>query len=566
MRHRFRTAVWRELPFSARRAILGTLRALDDFDAIMAEFWLSLHYSPAWLFVTCSGTIGIGLTILLFVTLSQEMLNQSARGPQRVAIIEAAELHTRRIGELDTRLCLETDPPPIRDYDAEFQFRGGMLADWPRTRPVSRQTPVAVIDEQPELESVIHFQHAPRPQLPNDPPTTLSATSESAEPRLPTGRPGRDGWEWWRGESSPVVDTNPRAYLGDPVLNDTLEPEEDVWADPTAWPTRSDVALRIELHAPHESPVRQAGRSHVVIKNTGEEPIRRIRLTEPAALLPFVTGAEPEARLANNLLEREFRRLRPGRDRILGLAWQPRSSGETRHEARVMAEVVVAANVFIEAPAEAMSIAPEVVEEPLPVEPPMEVIPEPETIPDPLFTPEPVVRRAPQQEPAPEPEPEPEPAPPPVRRPRVHPAVACTVKNNAAAYIDQVVELKVVVQNTGDVALNHVRLWADVPESLIHQHGKKLEFSIGRLEPGQTQEAVFRAIGQQAGVVQTSFRVVAEETESASAEGKVVISAPKPVAKPRPQPPRPVPPRPQPRLVPQPTCPCTCLTELSWAF
>lgn len=567
MRHRFRTAVWRELPFSARRAIIGTVRSLEELERVLIDFWHNLYYSPAWLFVAISGSVGIVLTILLFISLSRELMAR-AEGRTAAPRIDFAELDDERPVRWDTRLCLDDSTVASVQYDADFAF-GRSLPPLRVSRPVERlpvREPVAVAPSAPAEPRVIPPRLEPlveilrQPQEPVVRPEILAARSELAELNLRDVTRDPDGWDRGR-RRAPTVETTaePTPYAGDPELNVALDEEDDVWSDLTAWPNRADVALRIELHTPERAAVGQAGQSRVVIRNDGDDTVHRIQLSETLPLLPLVTGAHPEARVRDNLLDREFRRLRSGRERNLDLSWFARSRGDHQHEARVLAEAVVSATVVVEAGRDPITTIPEPVPEDPPVEAPIE--PEPprvrfprrEPIPDRPPVPAPA-ESAPIEE---EPDPAPVAAPPPTtvrippRRRAPVPAIACRVKSTPTVSLHQVVELQVEVQNTGETPLHNVRIWADVPKALKHRHGEKLEYPVGKLEPGQVHHSVLRVVGEQAGAAVAAFRVISDENIRADATGKVAVTAPK-LAKP------PAIAKPARPVLTTPTCPCEC--------
>ncbi|MDP1797784.1 MAG: hypothetical protein Q8K78_09895 [Planctomycetaceae bacterium] len=572
MRNRLRTVVWRELPFSARRAILGSVRALDDFERAVIYFWRNLYYSPAWLFVAISGSVGIVLTILLFISLSKELM---ARAEGRTALqrIEVADLDPTLPPRWDTRLCLENGSLAAVPYDAEFAF-GRSLPPLRVSRPVEPppvRESVAIAPSlpaepprlaPPRLEPYVEMLR--QPQEPVIRPEILTARSELEELNLRDVTRQPDGWD--EGRNHPLVAKKaPPAYAGDPDLNVAIPEDEDVWSDLTAWPNRAEIGMRIELHAPEQAAVGQAGRSHVLIRNDGEDTIHRIELRESLPLLPLVTGATPEARLRDNLIDREFRRLHPNRERNLSLAWFARENGDYHHEAQVLAETVVSATVLVEAGAQPRTVEPDPI-----AEEPVEVLitPEPRRAPEPR--PEPVRVRPPRPvpaEPAPVEESDPAPmvAPPPTtvtippRRRDPIPAVACRVKPTSTVKLNEVVELKVEVQNTGETPLHNVRIWADVPQSLRHRHGTKLEYPVGKLDPGQVHHSVLRVVGEKAGAAVAAFRVVSDENIRADAKGQVAVTVPKPMK------PTPIAKPAKPPLT-TPTCPCECQqSQVTWA-
>lgn len=559
MRHRLRNVVWRELPYSARRALIGAVRSIDDFERAIYHFWLNLRYSPAWLFVATTGTAGIVLTLLLFITLSQELLARS-EGRHAAPRIDFAELNPDEPARWDTRLCLEDETLASRPYDAEFVFRGmlpPLQAHRPQPRREPEPTPVAVVTPEPKpqpppvvapprLESLVEWWRQPHQPLLR--PEILTALSEMAAIADRTLASVNDGWD--RGRTRvPAEPEIPIAYAGDPDLNTAQEEVDDVWADPAAFGQQADVALRVQLHAPQHAGLNQSGRSELLIRNEGKDALRRVVVTEPAAVLPFVTGAHPAAKLSEGLLEREFRRLRPGRERTLGLDWFAREPGLRHHEAIILAEAVVAATVQVAAGDTEPPLEPSITpEEPPRARPtrvidPVEELPPPKPRPPAPKPPEPIVVKEPVVEPKPEPV---RVAPPRPRAP--HPAVACKVKAAPAAKVNDVIELKLEVQNTGETALSDVRIWADVPGALKHQHGSQLELAVGALEPGQVHHAVLRVVGKQAGAATATFRVVSAENIKANAVGQVAVVAPRPVK---------AVPKVKPRVT-APSCPCEC--------
>lgn len=570
MSNRFRHVIWRELPFSARRALLGSVRALDDFERALIYFWRNLYYSPAWLFVAVSGSIGIVLTILLFISLSRELLAR-AEGQSVTPRIEVAELDPTLPPRWDTRLCLEDGRLASVPYDAEFAFgrslpplalnRQPPVVDRLPPRP-PRMTPVLPVKEAPEPltapELATNVELLRHPTEPVVRPELFTARSVLAELNLRDVTSLPDGWD--QGRDRPVVQVKaPPPYAGDPELNVAVVETEDLWNDPSAWPTRADVALRIELHAPKQAAVGLPGQSQILIRNDGDDPVRRIEVRESLPMLPLVTDASPSGRMQSEWIDREFRRLRPTRDRSLSLTWFATTPGEYQHEAQVLAEAVVAATVLVEAAREPMVAEPVMedppVEVPIEPEPPRRREPRPARPPEPLPA-EPEPEPLPEREPVAEPAPAPVVVPPPVvkippRRKEPNPAIACRVQSSPTVKLNDVVELKVEVRNTGETALHNVRIWADVPSSLRHRHGAKLEYPVGKLDPGQVHHSVLRVVGEKAGAAVAAFRVVSDENIRADATGKVAVTAPKPtkpvtIAKPA-----------RPALT-TPTCPCEC--------
>lgn len=589
VRHRLRSMVWRELPYSARRTIVGVLRAIDDFEQFWVNLWRSLYYSPAWIFVACVGSLGIGLTILLFFLITQELLGNNTKSPLAQPIIEPAALAVAP-DQLDTRLCLDDRPLRPLPYPAEFGFDYGVIytrhtvpadvnipPDPPPTRrppsrgaprveepvwPVAETSPAPVENrglplDDADLEfDVRSWRHPVAPDLGKGPPRELQARSEAAPVDLARlADQLRSGdlalWNWFR--ERPPVDRDPVAYQGHPHIQ-MEEPDERHWDDFTAWPNRADVGLQVELYAPHRSTPHQTGRSRLLVRNTSAEPIRRIEIQEPIRWLDRVTEANPPAALVEQTLYRELHRLGGGREKLLELEWFPTSAGDRHHEARVIAEVFVAASVDVTAP-----------EVPPPTEPVRaEPVIRPELPPVRVIEPEPLPRAPVIRTPVIEVDEVPEDfGPPPAAQrpaverpvppPSVQPAIACRVSGQDRVQVEGVAELSIVVANTGNTPLSGVRIWADLPSNLRHRYGDRLELAVGELSPGQQHEAVLRVVGSQVGLSRARIQAVSMETTSPDANAVLAV-IPEPAA-----------PAAQPRRLPvRPACPCPCGPQVSF--
>jgi hypothetical protein len=573
---RIRNAVWRELPFSARRALIGAVRTLDRWEDRVHRCWRSLidslDDSPAWLFVAIVGTIGVILTILLFFSLTREALAARSTGGLSVRVIEPAEIPVHATNELDSRLCLETPPLKPLPYPAEFNFTGGaLLADEPVRRPPRTRSQPAPVEEMPPWDEVPAPPRKPRetrtvtsrpevtvpefdtgrPDLivdvdwdrerrhlamERDEPTEVSARSADVDaesrPRLAVlGGADRDGWSWFRERFGSLK--TPRAYSGEAIPVANALPEDLSELDATTIASRVDVALQLELYAPEHATLQQAGRSHIVVRNAGDDTIRRLELREETQPLELITAAEPAASLTDGVLSRELRNLRRGRERTLGLEWFPQSSGRRTVAAQVLGEAVVAALVQVEREPE-----------PSPEPEPARVREEPPPLP--RRSPPPVV------EPVPEPEPmaEPEPAPqsiirrPPRKPTRVttKPGLECQVKNDAQVAVRAMTELQFAVRNTGDTDLQDVRIWVTLPATLAHRQGSRLEHTIGDLAAGQSYTARLRVVGAQPGPAQARVQALAADDVTSEATATLQVIAP---AAPE-----------RPRLPVQPACPC----------
>jgi len=561
VRHGIRTRVWRELPFSARRAILGTLRTVDRIEEWLDETWRTLHRSPAWIFVAVVGSVGIGLTVLLFLTLSQELMAAGSQGHRvRRPIIEPAAAVTSPLDTLDSRLCLDDVPKPAPHYAADFAFADD--ATWAQVAP--RTTPDKVRDVPPQFESRDVSPRPPERRVPMLDDIDLFA---HLEPRAPMGTPdlqpnvqflrqrvpgtppgarvrtlGRsaalateivevdlaprepDGWSPFE-ERGMAVSITPQRYAG--AADDwsgqvvgARATDDDAFADAGAWGPRAEIGFRVELHAPNHAAPSAPGRSALVIRNVGAETIRRLEVTEFMPSLDVVTDALPGGQVQDDLLWREIQRLRAGRERTLSLDWFPVSMNGRRHEARVMAEAFVGATVDITAAnSEEQEAAPPVQTEPeLPPSPIEPRQPRPRT----LLEEEPTTEPPPSRTPEPTPE-LPAPSNEPPRRTRRQPAVECTVRGGDTVRTGEVAEITVEVRNTGGTILHNVRIWADLPPALQHRYGPQLERRVERLSPGTSHVAVLRVLGTQPGNTEARIRVLADEPVNASAAGRVAV-------------------------------------------
>ncbi len=610
MRHRLRSVVWRELPYSARRSLVGVLRTLDNFEDFVLRVWRSFRYSPEWIFVAIVGGIGIVLTILLFFLLAQELM----RGPRVELvrpIIDPLVPVAQAAGALDSKLCLLEIPRPRVSYPAEFDFSRVQLAHEgqpPTRQPPRRRTPIveefpAPSSELAEVEVDVSFWHQPLdPSRLGATIQVLKAASEFGRPPAPLDVPawGDDPWNRARRKRA-VATAEPPPYPGDTRVMLTVA-QEPAWDDFSAYPIRADIGMQVELHAPLTANAREAERSRLVIKNTGPDTIRRIEVQEPVRPLEMVTHAEPPAALTDGILYRELLRLGRGREKSLELQWTANGTGDRHHEARVLAEAFVAASVDVIREPARIAQEPEA-----PIDPAFEFEPEPtptpepipEPAPDPAVGPLPVIEEPrerpayrppsrrpklpvtaePEVVPTPEPadfgappatadqpiDPEfaPEPAPvvevvpapaerivspPPAPIPGPSTILACRVTGDSEVALHDVNAWEIEVSNTGSTPLSDVRIWADLPDGVIHQHGRKLELRVGELAVGATHKATLRVIGGEVGVVTAKIQAVAREAASPFTPAVLAITEPTGPA--------------EPKLLPA-KCECRCAPQVS---
>jgi hypothetical protein len=580
VRNGLRSRIWRELPFSARRAIVGTMRTVDSIDEFFADVWRSLHHSPAWLFVAVAGTAGIVLTIALFFSLTQQLLADSADARTGLQpTIEPDATAPSSPDVLDTRLSfVDRNEPPA--YAADFQFGRARTHAVARTplreepsdevaelppletvpRATTRRAAARLPDEpegQPELIPRVQFQRHRGLETSVEQPSeslvarTAAPVADRADEWQLTPRPS-DGWAEHR-EHPLQIDATPSLYAGESsetAIIGAAAADDDALEDVHAWPNQAEIALRLELHAPERTSLSQPGQSSLIIRNNGSETIRRLQVSESMSALETVTAALPGGQVQDDLLQREILRLRARRERTLSLDWFPQSNEPRRHEAHVLAEAFVAAVVDVTAAPLKGPLEPISAEEP---EPPVrqrrtpvtptQVEDEPESTPP-----------APIEQPAAEESPREE-TPQPRRS-----SIECTAHAAQTVRIGDVAEVTIDVRNTGERILHDVRILAEVPDTLRHRHGAEVEYEVGRLSPGESRQTILRVMGNQVGRAVTNLRVTAREPVEATAKARlaVVETAAAPASAPTATLPR------RTASPAAPCCPCDCGPRVVW--
>ncbi len=326
-----------------------------------------------------------------------------------------------------------------------------------------------------------------------------------------------------------------------PIVDDL---DRDLRVNPA--PSFAEVALGLEIRAPKSAVAGSASHSSILLYNNGAREIPLISVREPLATLETITDAIPPARVDqfDNSLERKVQRLEPGKSSQLELVWRADSLGRRTHSAFVTAMAAVGTLT---------EIVPPVGEQPMP-----------SIAPEPIPAREPPVEPEPAFEPIRQPEPVPEPVPVPAPVPVVHPKLSFDVQSLPRVRVDDVVEIAIVVRNTGDVPLHRVRVVAQLPEQLKHRQGNEVEYTINTLPVKGTERTVLRVVAQKSGQAICQLQVSA--TEPASAESRAVIEVnakPAPPAIVKSEPPRTKSPQPTP-LRQNPVTPssnCCCQSE-----
>ena len=381
----------------------------------------------------------------------------------------------------------------------------------------SRTVPAPRVERHPDLSFEMELLREYLPSVGEFPSKSRSTSvvahsefSHSSDHRRRTPHLASHSDHWLRSTSHAEHRPLPEAYIsrvqhhaeGSEAVGFSEADDED--PNLTSF---AEVALRLELYAPHTA---MAGRQHessLLIHNEGPTPVSLVRVRESLAELQTVTDANPPARINHDALEREVHSLPPGRDRRLGVTWLPDAEGSRIHRAAVTmhAAVGVTTNVIALDP------------EPAAVVEPMTHI---------------------------EPEPMPEPA---IKR---HPAIACEVKHLDRVTVDEVVELEIIVKNTGDTALSDVRILVEVPAELKHRQGADVEYEVGNLARRGTHKAVLRLLAQAPGQAVNRIHVVTHESAESKARAPITVVA-KSVSRTTPR--TPEVPRPTPAPAPKPT-------------
>ena len=291
-----------------------------------------------------------------------------------------------------------------------------------------------------------------------------------------------------------------------------------------AVPSFAEVALRMELKSPASTVAGRVNQSMLVLHNDGLGEIPLVTVRESLADLETVLDAIPPARVdpSENSLERRVRQLEPGKHQRLELVWRPDSEGRRTHTAIVTVQTAVGATT---------EIVPAVADQPMP-----------------SVAPEPIPVRQPVVEPAFGIEPEREPEPLPVTQP----GLSFDVQNLPRATVDDLVEIGIVVRNTGDVPLHGVRVVALLPEQLKHRRGTEVEFTIDTLPVRGSERTVLRVVAESPGRAVCQLHVAASEPAEAKSKAVIDVDA-KPIRREPPKITRVEPPKPKaPALAPVP--------------
>ena len=107
--------------------------------------------------------------------------------------------------------------------------------------------------------------------------------------------------------------------------------------------------------------------------------------------------------------------------------------------------------------------------------------------------------------------------------PKAHPRFSFDVQHLPRATVDDLVEIAIVVRNTGDVPLHGVRVIAQLPDQLKHRRGSEVEFTIDELPIRGSERAVLRVLAQSSGRAICRLHVAADEPTEAEFNASIDV-------------------------------------------
>ncbi len=408
-----------------------------------------------------------------------------------------------------------------------------------------RTTPIARIERHPDLSFEIELLREYLPDTSEFPPKSHSKSVAARSEFPATLNHGRSANRsthlathpdnWSRSTSHVEHRPRPEPYIsrlhaqGDSAfasestdLNGSLDSDEEG----SRLSSFAEVALRLELEVPQNVIAGRVHSSSLRIHNEGPTPVSRVRVHESLAELQTVTDASPDGRVHDNLLERDIAQLAPGREQQLVMKWMPNDEGAQVHRAAVTMHAAVGVTTNV-------------------------IAPKPVNDPPPRRDPDPRVEQGSFEFERPQPKPPVEPDPVPEVEPARHPAISCEVKHVERVTVDELVELQIVVRNTGDTPLHDVRIVASVPRELKHRRGDEVEYEVGNLALRGTHTCVLRLSAQTPGDAISHVQVVTREAVKAKTRAVIAVIA-KPIVRATPAFPEVIP-RTTPKPVPKPT-------------
>ena len=482
MQPKFRSIVWRELPPFVRRFCVGWSRSLFHAELAFGRLYLSWTKSPTWNFVGIAGTLGIILTILLFLApreFTGESLTAAGRpGKSRL------DQH-RRPWELDATLTVASQS---HAYPVEIEFDH-------QSRPV-REIPV-LAQEAPDLD---WFDDAPRKPtvVAADPPrlgldlevvrptrrrrrepevadVSFSARAEPVDQRFARNRDGDfDPDDPWRRFDPSHVAVRDELRI-DPLTDDQAmavpldaDAAGSLW-EPPPLPGSASSAVEIELELSWDRTAGAASRrrqrpSQLHIRNLGPAAIPRIDVLRGGL-------AETDFTVPQRLVSQTLPELPPGQEHaVASLA----ATGRTGFRVDVVSVLVTA---FVGN--QTTATAAVVVNDPPPR----------------------------QREPAP-------------ARQANRPHLTLTTGDATRLREHQMLTVPMRVVNDGNVTLDDVAIIAEIPSTLEHRYGRTVHLRIGTLRPNEDRRTSLLLTPLAAGAA--TVKLNATDGEQTAADDGVV--------------------------------------------
>lgn len=519
MQPRLRTLVWREMPPCVRRLGIAWSRRLFYAELFLGRLYLSWTKSPTWNFVAIAGTLGILLTILLFLAPwdAEPMANA------------AAAQASRPTWELDARLVAvgspESEKYPVEFLPVESRRRDRtMLSDTQdipvrRRRAAPRDEPVlSESSEEPvEVSSFRRQRSTPEPVRAFDDDWFDVEAAASPEPGLDvevlivkkrlsrdliladavlgTGRSSapeidvssrrfrQDRDDRWTEYDSEKIVREERGFseeFGEETIpaSHADRPPGSAW-EPVPFPetasSKTDVAVEVSWS---RRSTRRRSKPKLSVRNLGDDTIARIDVLP--GLLPKFDLSMP-----TDVLTQSISDLAPRREESVALPVVATSARSRRNLVSVLVTTFVGGTTRVEA----------------------------ERI-------EPVAKSARSKLPDPLPRRRRE-----IAREPDRPHLQLTVGEPGRLAREKMVSVPIRVLNDGNVPLSDVVILANIPATLQHEHGRQVHYRLGRLEPGQERQSTLLLTPLETGSTVIPLRAIdGNRLASATGEAGVHVS------------------------------------------